>query len=257
MLRKFTRWKKYKPFPKSFKFSIYYKRFKRLSGFGHRLYFSYSKKMLMLKKLFHWYFRIPTKRYFNRILRPIYFHKRFVFKEFLAFVQLLERNLIVLLVRSTFFKTPALAYQAFYSGQIFLNGWQVSSPVIKLTHCGDIIEWKKAFHFIDFMLTNILESRFTKNFYTALVYVGRKVWTSRVRRLSIMRVRRFITTAIAPTVRVCGRRGVRSVISLAKRSQLVRFQRFGAIILPSTRVVRAQKQISKSTFKKKNKKYAI
>ena len=135
--------------------------------------------------------------------------------------------------------------------QIFLNGWQVSSPVIRLTRCGDIIEWKKAFRIIEFMMTTILESRFTKNFYTALAYIGRKVWTSLFRRLSVERVRRFLTKVTGPTVRVCGRSHLRSVVSPVKRIQLIRFQRFGAIILPQALVTRAQKRVYKSTPKKK------
>jgi hypothetical protein len=126
---------------KTEKFFSGYLRTRKVSKFvsGSSKQFSNFKKMLVMKKFFMWYYNIKSWRLFFKIFKLPFLQKRYTFRYLLSLYHLLERNLLVLLVRTkfSFNLIESLAYVK--NKFIYVNGY----PMISLftsTRVGDIIE---------------------------------------------------------------------------------------------------------------------
>jgi hypothetical protein len=126
---------------KTEKFFSGYLRTRKVSKFvsGSSKQFSNFKKMLVMKKFFMWYYNIKSWRLFFKIFKLPFLQKRYTFRYLLSLYHLLERNLLVLLVRTkfSFNLIESLAYVK--NKFIYVNGYPMTSLFIS-TRVGDIIE---------------------------------------------------------------------------------------------------------------------
>ena len=124
---------------KSEKFFVQFFSARRLNNFGARVTFSGFKKFLVLKKFFIWYYFLPSKTFFKKLFKKYFLKNIFTFRSLLAFFHLLERNLIVLLVRGNFAINFLQAYYYIKSGNVFINGFAVTRNFYA-TKVGDLFE---------------------------------------------------------------------------------------------------------------------
>ena len=124
---------------KSERFFRGYFRSRKRSGFGVRSRGDFLTKMLTMKKFFRWYFRIAKIAYFRKLFTRQFIRKQYTFEALTMFFHLLERNLLVLLVRSRFCSNFDHAYSLVRSQFVFVNGIRTSVPFFT-TRLGDIIE---------------------------------------------------------------------------------------------------------------------
>src|SRR3569623_1332909 len=119
-------------------FDLYFK-LRRRSGFGARVRSSAFKKKLIIKKFFMWYYFVPTKRIFVKLFHKMFLTNVFSFRRLTALLHLLERNLLVLLVRTQVCTNLLLALYTVKAGMVFVNVF-APSRAFYATHIGDFIE---------------------------------------------------------------------------------------------------------------------
>jgi ribosomal protein S4 len=119
-------------------FKLFFK-LRKISQFGSRNFQSQFKKMLILKKFFMWYYYISTVRFFRKIFTKFFLKKRFTFRYLLSFFHLLERNLLVLLVRANFCRNLLQSLYFIRGGLIWVNGLRFKQSFLT-TYLGDCIE---------------------------------------------------------------------------------------------------------------------
>lgn len=112
---------------------------RKTANFGTRSILSNYKKLLVLRKFFSWFYFVPSKRFYFSLFQKQFSKQRVNFRRLAAFFNVLERNLVVLLVRSQFFKNYAVAWANIFAGTIFVNGFNVKRSFYT-TQIGDVIE---------------------------------------------------------------------------------------------------------------------
>ena len=126
---------------KTEKFFSGYLRTRKVSKFvsGSSKQFSNFKRMLVMKKFFMWYYNIKSWRLFFKVFKLPFLQKRYTFRYLLSLYHLLERNLLVLLVRTkfSFNLIESLAYVK--NKFIYVNGFPMTS-LFTSTRVGDVIE---------------------------------------------------------------------------------------------------------------------
>ena len=86
-----------------------------------------------------WYYFLPSKIFFKKLFQKQFLKNIFTFRSLLAFFHLLERNILVLLVRSTFVLNFSQAYYFIKAGFVFINGFS-NTRNFYTTKVGDIFE---------------------------------------------------------------------------------------------------------------------
>jgi len=126
---------------KSEQFFIHYNKNAHESRFvsGSSQQFSYFKKMLVLKKFFMWYYNIKTWRFFIKIFKKTFLLRHYSFRYLLNLYHLLERNLLVVLVRCKYVIDLEEALYLVKNKYVYVNGVNITLPFFS-TKLGDIVE---------------------------------------------------------------------------------------------------------------------
>ena len=126
---------------KTEKFFSGYLKTKKVSRFvsGSSKQFSNYKKMLVMKQFFMWYYNIKSWRLFFKVFQLSFLQKRYTFRYLLSLYHLLERNLLVLLVRTKFSFNLIESLYYVKNKFIYVNGFLVTLA-FSSTKVGDIVE---------------------------------------------------------------------------------------------------------------------
>jgi len=117
----------------------FYARSRYISAFGVRVKNSYFKKLLLLKAFFRWYFRLNKVQMFRKVFSRSFLKKRVTFNALAMFFHLLERNVLVLLVRSGLCPNMDIGYTYIKARSVFVNGISVTVPFYA-SRIGDVVE---------------------------------------------------------------------------------------------------------------------
>jgi hypothetical protein len=106
---------------------------------------SFTKKILVLKKFFSWYYQIVSFKLFKKVFHKTFLKRRVSFRSLLAFFHLLEKNILTLLVRSGFCLNMKEASFLVRSGFVFVNGGRVCIPCYfgRISDTLEILTWQK------------------------------------------------------------------------------------------------------------------
>lgn len=161
---------------KSEKFFSLYFRLRETGNFGSRIQFSNFKKLLILKRFFCWYYFLPNNQFFRKLFQKTFQQKRITFNYVSAFFHLLERNLVVVLVRSQYCTNMLQAYNMVKSGFVTVNGVFITAPFYA-TRVGDVIEVLTAHYFAFSLLYFKRFFKFKK--FRRLYFKTAQIWNLR------------------------------------------------------------------------------
>jgi hypothetical protein len=100
---------------------------------------SFYKKILIVRKFFMWYFQLTTPRLCAKLLQKAFLRKRLTFRSLTTFLNLLERQLAVHLVRARLTKTLPFGQVLANAGCVYVNGSVVKTFPYFL-QIGDVVE---------------------------------------------------------------------------------------------------------------------